>query len=78
MNTTYIAISILVLVMVALLIYLTGRKGTAKPLSPLAGLAFGFIIAGLVFGEQHWFGYALLGMGVILAVIDMIQKSKQK
>jgi hypothetical protein len=78
MNTTYIAISIIVLAIVALLVYLTGRKGTAKPLSPLAGLAFGFILAGLFFGQDKWFGYGLLAIGVVLAVIDMIQKSRQK
>lgn len=78
MNTTYIAISIIVLVLVAMLVYISGRKGTAKPLSPLAGLAFGFILAGLFFGQDKWLGYGLLAIGVILAVIDMVKKSKQK
>lgn len=78
MNTPFVALSIVVLIAVALLVYLSSRKGEGKPLSPLAGLAFACILAGLVFGERHWFGYALLGAGVVLAVIDMIRKSKTK
>jgi hypothetical protein len=78
MHTTYIAISIIALVIVALLVYFVGRKGKGSKLTPLAGLAFGLILAGLFFGANRWFGYALLGAGVVLAVIDMINRSKLK
>jgi hypothetical protein len=78
MNTTYIAISIVVLVVIAVLVYFTSRNRKEKSLSPLAGLAFGFIIAGLFFGQERWFGYGLLGIGVILAVVDILLKSRQK
>jgi hypothetical protein len=78
MDTAYIAFAIAILVIVALLVYFTARNQKMARLSPLAGLAFGFILAGLIFGENRWFGYGLLGIGLVLAVIDMIQKWKKK
>jgi hypothetical protein len=38
----------------------------------------GFVLAGILFGENRLVGYALLGIGVILAVIDIVRKSKSK
>jgi len=78
MTTTYIAISLAVLVVIAALVYFVSRNRKEKNLSPLAGLAFCFIIAGLFFGQERWFGYGLLGIGVILAVVDILLKSRQK
>ena len=78
MTTTYIAISLAVLVVIAAMVYFVSRNRKEKNLSPLAGLAFGFIIAGLFFGQERWFGYGLLGIGVILAVVDILLKSRQK
>jgi len=72
----YITISIVVLLIVGLLIYVTSKNKKSGLLSPLAGLAFGFILAGLFFGERRVVGYSLLGIGVVLAVIDMIRKSR--
>jgi hypothetical protein len=44
----------------------------------MAGLAFGFIMAGLFFGEKRSIGYSLLGVGVLLAVIDIVKRSDGK
>jgi uncharacterized membrane protein len=75
MNTSqgYILLSIGVLIMVLLILFLT-RKERQKPLSKLAGLAFLFIIAGIAFGESRTTGYSLMGVGVVLAIIDIIKK----
>lgn len=78
MNTGYLALALGVLAVIAILVYFVNRNRKEKNLSPLAGLAFGFIVAGLFFGQERWFGYGLLGIGVILAVVDMILKSRQK
>ncbi len=47
-------------------------------MTPLTGLAFGFILAGIIFGDDRLIGYSLLGIGVILAVIDIFKKLKSK
>ena len=81
MNDQQIFILVAVLGMViiaALLIVFRSMKKEAKALSPLAGLAFACIVAGIVFGEECWLGYGLIGAGVILAVIDMIIKLRKK
>ena len=80
MNTSqiYIAISIIVLAAIALLVIFLGKSKKENRLTPLAGLAFGFILAGIIFGDNRLIGYSLLGIGVIIAVIDMFKKLKSK
>lgn len=73
----YILIGIIALAGIMAVLVLT-RKKMNKPLTPLAGLAFGFIIAGMIFGENRLVGYGLMGFGVALAVIDMVRKLKAK
>lgn len=78
-SSMYITISIVVLAVIAVLVFLA-KRDTGKRLSPLAGLSFAFIVAGIVFGTNRLIGYGLVGVGVILAVIDIVQswKNKQK
>jgi amino acid transporter len=80
MNTQlpYIILAIIVLLIVAALVFFVGKNKSKNRLTPLAGLAFGFILAGILFGENRILGYSLLGIGVILAVIDIIIKARQK
>ncbi len=77
-SLVYIIISILVLVLVALLIFFTGRKKPGQGLSKLAALSFAFIIAGIIFGEDRRVGYLLLGVGILLAVADIYPKRTSK
>jgi hypothetical protein len=73
----YIAISIVVLAIIAMLFFVSkGRK--EKRLTPLASLAFGFILAGILFGDNRLIGYGMLGIGVILAVVDMFNRLRSK
>lgn len=74
-SQVYILISIIVLAGIMVALALT-RKKMQKPLSPLAGLSFAFVLAGLIFGESQTVGYGLMGVGVILAVIDIVRKIK--
>jgi len=74
----YIAISIAVLAIIALLVFFLNKNKKQKKLSKLAGLSFAFIIAGILFGDDSLIGYGLMGIGVILAIIDMIEKLKSK
>jgi hypothetical protein len=70
----YIVISVLVLALIAMLFYVTSRRKPEKGLSRLAALSFAFILAGIIFGENRLVGYSLLGIGVLLAVIDIYYK----
>jgi len=77
----YIAVAIIALAIIAVLMVFTRKSGKEKRLTSLGGLAFGFILAGLFFGEigeKRTIGYSLLGVGVLLAIIDMIRRSKSK
>lgn len=77
-SQVYIIISIVVLAVIALLLFITGRNKPKRGLSRLAALAFSFIIAGIIFGEDRLVGYSLLGIGVLLAVTDIYSKMTQK
>ncbi len=76
MNTShiYIILSITVLAAIALLVFLKGKSRQKYRLTPLAGLALGFVLAGILFADDRLTGYGLLGIGVILAVIDILKK----
>jgi hypothetical protein len=80
MNTSqiYIAVSIAVLAVVALLVFFVSKNRKENRLTPLAGLAFGFVLAGILLGNDRLIGYSLLGVGVLLAVIDMCQGSRHR
>lgn len=69
------AVAILLLIVIFLLFV---KKDKKEVFSPLAGLAFAFMLFGLIFGENRFVGYSLLGIGVILAIIDILKKSKNK
>ena len=75
----YIAISIVVLAAIALLVIFLGKSRKENRLTPLAGLAFGFVLAGIIFvDEGRLISYSLFGIGVIIAVIDIFKKLKSK
>ena len=81
MNTsaTWIAVSVVSLAIVAILIIFVARRGRgANKLSPLASLAFAFILAGTLFGEDRLVSYGLIGIGIVLAVVDIINRRKSQ
>jgi len=41
-------------------------------------MAFCFVLAGICFGENRLIGYGLMGIGIILAVLDIIQSKRVK
>jgi len=74
----YVLISIIILAVIALFIFLLRKNRSDKKLTPLASLAFGFILIGIIFSDDRFIGYGLIGVGVGLAVIDIISKIKSK
>ncbi len=80
MNSSEICIilSLAVLAIVAIAVFFKKKNKKEQTLSPLAGLAFAFILAGLIFGDNRLIAYSLLGIGIILAIIDIVKKAKKK
>jgi hypothetical protein len=67
----YLAVSIAILVAVALLLFIADRKKPREDLSGLVALSLALITAGMVFGENRLIGYGLIGAGILLAAIDI-------
>ena len=53
----YIAISIVVLAIIALLVVFMGKSRKENRLTPLAALAFGFVLSGIIFTENRLIVY---------------------
>ena len=79
MNTSvaYIAVSIATLAVIAILVFFVSKGKRENRLTPLAGLAFGFVLAGIIFGDDRLIGYSLMGVGVVLAIVDMFNRSRK-
>jgi len=73
----YILISIIVLLIIAILVIFVKKSKKEQKFTPLAGFAFAFILAGIIFGESRLVGYSLMGIGVLLAIINIFKKSKK-
>ncbi|MDF2157073.1 hypothetical protein [Algoriphagus sp. CAU 1675] len=73
---TYIVVLVLVLGLVFIMFFVRKDKDQ-KGLSPIAGLAFALVIAGIFFGENQLVGYSLIALGVALAIWDIIKKARK-
>jgi len=76
-SQVYVLISLLVLAIVAVLVFLVRNDSRANRLTPLAITAFAFVIAGIVFGDNKVLGYSLIGVGIALAVADILRKGRR-
>jgi hypothetical protein len=74
----FIASSIIALLIIAILVFFVKKNKKHEKISILGGLSFGFIIAGIVFSNERIICYSLIGIGVIIAVIDIIIKMKSR
>ena len=72
----YIALSIVVLLVITILLVWVGRKRQESRLTPLAGIAFAFVVAGAVLGSNRLIGYGLMGVGVVLALVDLYRRKR--
>lgn len=74
----YIAIAVLALAVIAFLLLFIKKKKAQNGLSWPASLAFLLVAAGVIFGENRFAGYGLMGTGVLFAVIDIIVKKVRR
>jgi LPXTG-motif cell wall-anchored protein len=73
----YISIAILSLLIIGIIFLFVRKNRKKKQITPLTAIAFGFVIAGIVFGDDRLTSYSLMGFGVLLAVVDIIIKIKK-
>jgi len=74
----WIAVTILALAVIAFLVFFVNKNRKKNRLTPLASLAFPFVLAGIFFGDERFISYGLMGVGVLLAVIDIFNKSQNR
>lgn len=73
----FIIISIAVLAVIAFLIFVVRNDEKRNHLTPLASIAFGFVLAGMLLGDNRLTSYSLMGAGVLLAIIDIFRRTKK-
>jgi len=77
----YVIIAIVALTIIALLVFFKSKNKKKEKLSLLTTIAFLFIFAGILsvsVGYGRLVSYGLFGVAIIIAVIDMVMKSKKK
>jgi hypothetical protein len=65
-SQVYTVISVAILGAIAILVLFVAPKKPGERLSRLAVLAFGCIVAGILFGENQIVGYGLIGIGIMI------------
>jgi hypothetical protein len=70
----YMIFTIVTMVLLAMVFLL--KKTDDPKFTPLASLAFTFVLAGIVFSENRITGYGMLLVGISLAIADLLNKSK--
>ena len=68
MQALYIGISIAAFIAILVLLVLNRRK--INRISTLTMLGMTMIVLGIIFGDNRWISYSLIGVGVLLAIID--------
>ncbi|MGE5519488.1 MAG: hypothetical protein ACM3VS_06115 [Candidatus Dadabacteria bacterium] len=75
-SSIYILVPVVVIALLNLLVFLNRPK--KQKASSISILAFGLLLTGIFFGDHHVLGYSLIAMGVVLSVIDMAKKPKER
>jgi len=74
--SAWIVYALVVLAIIFVILMIT-RKELPQRMSKMESLAFVLIIMGLFLAENRLLGYSLVGAGVILAVLDVLDKSRK-
>jgi len=72
----YILIFLVALAIIAIIIFFVRKDKKGDRLSRLGGLSLMFVLAGILFSGNRLIGYSLIGIGVLLAVIDIVKRIK--
>ena len=70
-------IAVAVLIVLVAVVFVMRKDRKLRPLTPLSSLAFVFILMGILFSDSsRWFVYGMFGIGIVLAILDIIMKRK--
>jgi len=79
METLWIAVSIVALVVIVALLLISRRGGRQYPRpSNLALVGMSMVVLGIIFGDDRLMGYSFIGIGVLLSVVDSILNRNKK
>jgi len=73
----YILISVVGFLIIAIIMVFLRRESEAKRkkiVTPITSLAFGFVLTGIIFSSNRLIGYSFMGIGVVFAIVDMIER----
>ena len=74
----YIILPVGVLMIFPLLVFFIAGRKKEQAFPPMIVLAFGFILTGILYSNNRLLGYSLMGVGVILSIVDMTRKIREK
>ncbi len=77
-STFYIIILLVSLAVIGILVFVLKPVDKEHKISPLSSLAFGFILTGILFNKNRVFGYSLIFIGVVFAILDIIRNRSNK
>ncbi len=77
-SALYIYVALITLAAIALVVLILKTSAKNRQLSPIAGLSFVILLAGIVFGDEQWLGYGLMAVGISLAVLAITRINIQK
>ncbi len=75
METMWIAISIIALVVIVGLLLIARGRQYQQP-SNLAIVGICLVVLGIIFGDTRAIGYSLMGVGVLLSVMEAVRNRR--
>lgn len=76
-SAAYVAIAVGVLAVLAVLFLVCVAGGGERRLMPLAALSLTCVVCGIVFGQERVVGYAFFLVGILLAIVDTVRRSRK-
>ena len=75
---SYILVAIVLLdVVITCAVFFVDKQRSENRLTPLTSVAVAFVLAGMLIGGGSLLGYALAGVGALLAIDDMFTMARR-
>ncbi len=75
---SYILVAVVLLdVVITCVVFFVDKQRSENRLTPLTSVAVALVLAGMLIGSGSLIGYALVGVGTLLAVADMVSMARR-